>query len=91
MLNAVAHIVGAVVRNGKGRDLELAQVERHAVFDDFYSLHRHLAAHAPVLFYAHVNLVSGIHRQPKLLAETAYCPHVIGVVVGDKNVFNSVK
>ena len=87
-LNAVAHIVSAVVRNGKGGDAEVAQLERLVFLDEFCVDGSNLLSDAVVLKNTLMDFTRSIDGQVAVAANLTYRLDVVGMIVGDENVLH---
>lgn len=83
-LDAVAHIVGAVVRNAKRCNLEITQLEGRAFLDYPCIGGGNLSLYAIVVLYAYMNIMEGIHGQVEFLTQHSHVFHVVGMVMGYK-------
>ena len=90
-LNEVAHIVETIVRYGKRRHREVAQLQRFSLFYQAYQVCCHLLHHTVVAVDAVVHLAGGIDGNLIVVAEGAYRFDVVGMVVRDEYMLHAGK
>ena len=90
-LHLIAHIVGAIVRNTKRSDRELTQGERYSLLYDSHHIRSDFLAHTVVALYSYMNFTGCIYWQMVVVTQTSHRLHVVGMVVGDKDMVNILK
>ena len=81
----ITHIVGAIMRNAKRCDAELAQRKRHTLLNDTHMVGGNLLADTIVAFYATVDFTGSIYRQMIVVAQASHRLHMVGMVVSNEN------
>ena len=89
--DVIAHAVGAVVGNGKGRDGKFAQLEGLPFLQVAQLVFVYLPPDAPVGVDAAVDIGRGVDRYVLVAAQRADRLDVVGVVVGDEDALDLVE